>query len=306
MYEISIVIPVYKSQNILTELARQIDQEMSASSKSYELILVCDGSPDDSWSVIKALAAQNSSIRGVLLRNNFGQHNAVLCGMARSDGEVVVTMDDDLQHSPKDILALVSGLSLGYQVVYGKFQNRQHSFWKRIGSRVNDIAASLILGKPRNLYLSPFRAIRREVVQEIVKFTGPFVYIDGQILEITNSISSVLVSHQQRFDGTSGYSFAKSLRLLVNMATSTSLVPLRFTALAGLWLSLASFGAGIVIATLKLLGSSAPVGWASLIVTVLFAAGVQLFTLGVLGEYLGKVSLASVGKRQYVVQETLG
>jgi polyisoprenyl-phosphate glycosyltransferase len=302
--EISIVVPVYRSEQILQELAFQIDAEMTASSTVYELIFVCDGSPDESWAVIGDLAEGNPSIRGVLLQNNFGQHNAIMCGMAYATKDVIVTMDDDLQHSPRDIEHLVAAIQPGVQVVYGHFTNRHHSFLKRLGSKFNNLLASLILGKRPNLYLSPFRAIRKEVVNEIIKFKGPFVYVDGQILEVTRAIKSVDVEHHRRFDGKSGYSFAKSLSLLMHMATTTSLIPLRLSTLVGLSMSVISFLAGLVIIVLRLSGSSTPVGWASLIVTVLFASGVQLFALGVLGEYLGKIALASVGRRQYVVEDT--
>jgi undecaprenyl-phosphate 4-deoxy-4-formamido-L-arabinose transferase len=302
---ISIVVPVYGSEKILPELAKRIDEVMLERKINYELILVCDCSPDNSWEVIKELKKRNPKIQGILLRNNVGQHNALIAGLAASKNSVVVTMDDDLQHNPADIPALLDGIEEGHDVVYGQFQNRNHPAWKKAGSKFNNRVATIILGKPKNLYLSPFRAISREIVDEILKFRGPFVYVDGLIVIATKSINSVLIEHHERHEGKSLYGISKSIKLWLQMATTTSITPLRLTTLLGLGLSLFSLLMGILLIIQKFTIDAMPIGWSSLIVTILFVSGVQLFSLGMIGEYLGKTSLVTSGRSQYVVKETI-
>ena len=302
---ISIVIPVYGSEKILPELVKRIDEVMLATNTGYELILVCDSSPDKSWDVILNLKKDYGKIRGILLRNNVGQHNALIAGLKASRHSIVVTMDDDLQHDPKDIPSLVNGLKSGFDVAYGQFLNRNHPVWKKVGSKFNNWVATLILGKPKDLYLSPFRAISSEIVEEILKFRGPFVYVDGLIIIATKSITSVEISHHARLEGRSLYGISKSIKLWLQMATTTSITPLRFTTLLGLALSLFSLFSGVLLIVQKFTIDAMPIGWSSLIVTILFVSGVQLFSLGMIGEYLGKTSLVTSGRSQFVIKESI-
>jgi undecaprenyl-phosphate 4-deoxy-4-formamido-L-arabinose transferase len=278
---------------------------MGDSEISHELILVCDDSPDGSWEVIKDLKMKNSEIKALNLSKNVGQHNAILAGLSIAVNPLVVTMDDDLQHDPRDIQKLIAALEPGVDVVYAEFASKHHPFWKKIGSTFNNLVASIILQKPRNLYLSPFRIIRKEIVDQVLLFRGPFAYIDGLLISSTKRIKSVLVSHNKRFSGKSLYGFSKSLKLWVQMATNTSIAPLRFTTILGIAVASLSFLIGVLLVVTKLIDSAYPVGWASLIVTVLFLSGIQLLSLGVLGEYLGKAALALSGKPQYVIKDQI-
>src|SRR6185369_13599043 len=168
--EISIVVPVYRSQNILPHLAEQVAVAMSAADMvgRFELILVNDASPDGSWQVIQDLAARHTFVSGICLAKNFGQHNATMAGLNQAQGDIVVIMDDDLQHPPQAVMALVTAIRDGYDVCYTQYVNRQHAMWKRIGSGFNDRVASFLLSKPRGLYLSSFKAVHRRVVQEVI------------------------------------------------------------------------------------------------------------------------------------------
>ena len=301
--KLSVVVPVYGSEEILPTLVRSIHDVMEANNYEFELILVCDASPDNSWSVIKRLRNEYSEIKGILLRKNSGQHNAVFAGLAAASFPIVVTLDDDLQHDPKDIPLLVGSLAPGVDVVYGTFVNRHHPLWKKLGSQFNSFMASAILGKPKKIYLSPFRIIKKELVDEILKFRGPFVYIDGLILAMTESIVSANVSHHRRSKGKSNYSFAKSVKLWLEMATTTSIRPIRIMTIFGATLSMVSIIAGVLLVLQRLTLNLFPTGWASIIVTVLLFSGVQLLSLGMIGEYLGKTSLAVNGLPQSLEKE---
>jgi glycosyltransferase involved in cell wall biosynthesis len=305
---LSVVIPVYGSARILPELARQLEAALAPryGVDGFEAVLVHDCGPDDAWPVIESLAAHHPWLGGVDLRMNAGQHNAVMAGLAHARGAIVVTMDDDLQHSPADIGALVARIEGGADVCYAHFPSREHATWKVLGSRFNDWVAQRLLKKPKGLYLSPFRAMRAEIRDEVLRYDGPFVYVDGLILQATRNIATVDVAHHARSDGRSGYSFRKLVSLWSQMATSFSVVPLRFVSLIGALSSIVGFVmAGLVIA-LKLMHPEWVVGWASMIVTVLILGGIQLLSLGAIGEYVGRVLLTLNGKPQYVVRKTVG
>lgn len=307
--KVSIVIPVYGSENVLPELVRQIREMADGQADilgDYEIVLVCDRSPDNSWAVIRSLSREHPQIRGILLRMNAGQHNALMAGFAHTRGEIIVTMDDDLQHSPYDIPLLISQIRQGYDVAYARFGKRKHTLWKVAGSRLNDIAARFLIQKPRNLYLSPFRAMKVVIRDDILGYRGPYVYIDGLILSATRNIASVDVEHHERFAGESGYSFKRLVSLWLKMATSFSLFPLRITSILGICFSGLGFFLAFLFILQKLVLDRMPNGWSWLIVSILIFGGVQLLALGMLGEYLGRVLLTINSRRQYSVSETVG
>lgn len=306
---LSLVIPVYGSEKVLPELVKRLQATLDQLAQirgSYEVIFVCDKSPDQSWQVISRLSAEYGWVRGILLRMNAGQHNALMAGFARARGEVIVTMDDDLQHSPSDIPLLLNKLNEGHDLVYARFGERKHAGWKILGSKLNDKVASYLMNKPKGLYLSPFRAMRAVVCKDILRYQGPYVYVDGLLLTVTRNIGSVDVAHHERFAGDSGYSLKKSISLWLKMATSFSIVPLRLTSLAGIFFAGIGFLFAILLVIQKLTLDKMPIGWSSLIVTVLIMGGVQLLAVGMLGEYLGRVLLTLNAKPQYVIGDSTG
>ena len=306
--ELSVVIPVYGSAPILPELIRHLGNELTPAigPGGFEVILVQDCGPDDAWKVIESLAPSHPWLAAIDLRKNAGQHNAVMAGLAHARGDYIVTMDDDLQHSPRDVPLLVETLRQGADVCYAQFRSRRHALWKLAGSRFNDAVAQRLLKKPKGLYLSPFRAMRREIRDEIVRYQGPFVYVDGLILQATNRIATIVVEHHQRSDGQSGYSLAKSISLWLQMATSFSVMPLRFVSFTGIAASLIGFLLATVVILQKLSNPQLAVGWASLIVSVLLMGGMQLLALGAIGEYVGRVLLTINRKPQYLIRKTIG
>jgi len=306
---VSIVIPVYGSERVLPELVaqiRKVAEGLDDVREKYEIIFVCDQSPDNSWRVIQKLSAENPRVCGILLRINVGQHNALMAGFAQARGEIIVTMDDDLQHSPADIPKLLLEIKQGHDVAYARFKTRKHASWKIAGSRLNDLVAGYLMQKPRDLYLSPFRAMKAAIRDDILRYRGPYVYVDGLILSVTRNIASVDVDHHDRYAGDSRYGLSKSVSLWLKMATSFSIVPLRLTSLLGLLFSGLGFLLAILLVIQKLTLNLMPIGWSSLIVTILIIGGVQLLALGMLGEYLGRVLLTINLRPQYVVAETVG
>lgn len=305
---LSIVVPVYGSATILPELVQRISAVLAIDpdlNGRTEAIFVCDASPDDSWRVMQRLAAEYPFLTCLRLRRNVGQHPALLAGLRLATGRVVVTMDDDLQHAPDDIPALYRTVMAGADVCYVRYARQRHATWKRWGSRFNDAAAVWLLGKPKNLYLSSFRALDRVVVDEITRFTGPFVYLDGLILAAAVHIETVPLEHHPRREGAGGYGLKKSVALWAAMATGFSIAPLRLS----LFLGMAAMAAGSLAAALLIgiwLKGGTVDGSAALIVVASLLAGAQLAGLGFIGEYLGRLSLAVNGKPQYVVAETVG
>ena len=304
--QVSIVVPVYRSQRILQALVEAIETAMQGAGYAgrFELILVNDASPDDSWAVIGGLARTKHFVRGISLRKNAGQHNAIMAGLNHVRGNTVVVMDDDLQHPPAEIPALVDIINAGHDVCYTRYIGRQHAWWKRLGSRFNDRVATLLLKKPSGLYLSSFKAMRRGIVDEIVKYDGPFTYIDGLILNTTQSIGVRDIQHRSRFEGESTYSFGKLCSLWLKMATSFSVLPLRLATYLGFTLTALSVLVLIYIVCAKLFHPELPQGWASTIAAILLTGGVQTFCIGVVGEYLGRAYLRLNQHPQYVIGET--
>jgi polyisoprenyl-phosphate glycosyltransferase len=304
--KLSIVVPVYRIATILPQLVAQIHEEMRAEGLDgrFELLLVNDCSPDNSWQVIRTLAETNSFVKGITLRRNAGQHNSIMAGLHHARGEYIVLMDDDLQHPPSAIADILRALSSGYDVCYTNYLNRQHAAWKKLGSQFNDWMATLLLGKPKGLYLSSFKGMHREIAQEIIRYDGPYTYLDGLILDVTRSITTVDIEHQERYEGKSNYTFGKLLSLWMKMATSFSVFPLRFAAYAGFALSAISMIMIMVVMAQKLRHPEWPSGWASLIATILFIGGIQTLCIGMIGEYLGRAYLKLNRKPQFVIGST--
>jgi polyisoprenyl-phosphate glycosyltransferase len=301
--KLSVVVPVYRGADTITELVEKLGEELLPSF-DFEMVLVEDCSPDNSGEVMRGLAARYEWVVCLHLSRNFGEHNAVLAGLNHASGDYVVIMDDDLQNPPSEVRRLVDELVAGYDVVYSRYEKKQHHWFRNFGSWLNDRVANVMLGKPRNLYLSSFKAISRFVVDQVIKFDGPFPYIDGLILRTTRNIKAVTVEHHQRAVGTSGYTLTKLVRLWVNMFTSFSILPLRVASLFGLLVAFAGALLAVAFAIERLNNPALPLGWASVVILVLLLAGVQLFALGMLGEYLGRMFLKIGGEPQFVVRTT--
>lgn len=301
MTEISIVIPVYNSEENLLELHKQLSDTLSEI--SHEMIFVNDCSKDNSWKVLCQLAEKNQNVIAVNLRKNAGQDNALMAGFRYVSGKYTVIMDDDLQHSPKDIINLYKKISEGYDICYANFNVIKQAAWKNLGSKFNGYLAGLLLKKPKGIYMSPFKIIDSEVIKSI-KYTGPFPYVDGLILEISHHVTSVDVEHFERYKGKSNYNLIRSLMVFFKLFTGFSILPLRIATFIGFFVALAGFGLGVYFMIQYFYGIN-PEGWTSLIVTVLVLGGIMLMSIGLLGEYLGRLYTTVNHKPQYSIREVV-
>jgi len=303
MNEISIVIPVFNSGDILNELHRQI--QLALKNKTFELILVDDCSSDNSWEVIKLLAAKDKNIIAIKLRKNFGQDNALMTGFKYASGNFVVIMDDDLQHSPYDIIKLYERCREGFDICYAKFFEKEHNFWKKTGSAFNGFSAVMLFDKPKGIYMSPFKIVKLEIIKEILQYTGPLPYVDGLLLEVTRNLATVEVEHFARFKGKSNYNLFKSLSVYLKTLTGFSVIPLRFASVVGFISSIAGFVMAIYFIIEYFAINATVEGWTSLIISILIVGGLMLMSLGLIGEYLGRMFLTLNKKPQSSIDEII-
>lgn len=303
---ISVVIPVYRSEAILPELVRRLESVLAASAERFELILVNDCSPDRSWEVISDLAGQYSWIRPVNLMRNYGQHNALLCGTRAVRYDVIVTMDDDLQHPPEEIPKLLEKLADGYDVVYGTPEREQHGFGRDLASWSTKLALQNIMGADIARQVCAFRAFRSQVAKAFRHYEGSFVSIDVLLTWGTNRFAAIPVSHKPRQQGISGYTLRKLMTHAMNMITGFSTLPLQLASVVGFAFTL--FGIGVLFFVLGRYiahGGSVP-GFPFLASIIAIFSGAQLFALGIIGEYLARMHFRSMQKPPYVVREEGG
>jgi glycosyltransferase involved in cell wall biosynthesis len=299
---LSIVIPVYNGARSIGELVGALERlEVPG---GHEIILVNDASPDDSLAICRRLVAEaRVPMTLVNLARNFGEHNAVMAGLRVTRGAHVITMDDDLQNPPSEVLRLLRhAQDTGSDVIYTRFAVKQHESWRNLGSRFTNRVADWVLDKPKGLYLSSFRCMSGFVARTVTDYEGPFPYIDGLIMQVTQSIGQLEVEHLPRAAGRSNYTFRRLVRLWLNLFVNFSVMPLRVSTIGGFALSLCGL-LGAVWVLAEALFSETPPGWASLAVAVLLLSGVQLVILGLLGEYLGRLYLTLNRKPQTVVRE---
>lgn len=298
--KISICIPVYNAEDTIERLYDRICQELKG--EDLEFVLVNDSSRDQSEKICTRLAEKNANIAFISLRKNFGEHNAVMCALHYCTGDYAVIVDDDFQNPPEEIINLIREGEKGYDVVYSQFSTKNHSFLRNLGSCFNDRIATWLLGKPKNLYLSSFKVINRGMINEILKYTGPFPYIDGLILRATDNVSSVVVSHNKREVGRSNYTLGKLVSLWLNMFVNFSIKPLRLITLLGAGLSLLSADLLIYIVVDNFINPEQNFGWSSIMAAILFFSGIQLMFLGLVSEYLGKQYLTVNQSPPWVVK----
>lgn len=301
---LSIVVPVYNGAATVGELVGALRGLDIAG--GLEIVLVVDGSPDNSLDVCKKLAAEPGAPVTVLsLSRNFGEHNAVMAGLARARGSYAITMDDDLQNPPGEVKRLFEyARDGGYDVVYTRYEEKKHAAWRNIGSRFTNWCADHLIDKPKGLYLSSFRCLSAFVREQITaSYDGPYPYVDGLLFQVTQNVGRLQVEHLPRIEGRSNYTLARLFRLWLSMFLNFSVIPLRAATLLGIAFGiLGALGAVITIAE-AISDHRPPQGWASLMVAVLVLAGVQLVLVGLIGEYLGRMFLAVNRKPQYLVRE---
>lgn len=301
---LSIVVPVYNGASTVGELVHALRAlEIKG---GLEIVLVVDGSPDNSLDVCKKLAEEPGAPVTVLsLSRNYGEHNAVMAGLARARGSYAITMDDDLQNPPGEVKRLFEYARDGhYDAVYTYYAEKKHAAWRNIGSRFTNWCADHLIDKPRGLYLSSFRCLSAFVREHITAgYEGPFPYVDGLVFQVTQNVGRLQVDHLPRVEGRSNYTISRLFRLWLSMFSNFSVIPLRFATMFGIIFGALGALAAIIVIVEAISDNKPPQGWASLMVAVLVLAGVQLIVVGLIGEYLGRMFLAVNRKPQYLVRE---
>jgi len=306
MKKVSFCIPCYKSEQTLPKVIDEIKTSMEAIKDrySYEIVLVNDCSPDNTFGVITELVKSNDNIIGIDLAKNFGQHAALMAGFHYVEGDILVCLDDDGQTPANEVGKLLDRIEAGADVVYARYSNKKHSAFRNFGSYINEKMAQFLLGKPKELYVSSYFAARRFIVDEMLKYDKSYPYVIGLVLRATKRIENVDVTHREREIGHSGYTIGKLLGLWMNGFTAFSVKPLRIATWTGIICSIAGFLYGIYTIIKKIvLGDAVAVGFSALMCSVMFIGGMILFMLGLLGEYIGRMYIGMNNAPQYVVRE---
>ena len=285
--KLSVIIPVYNSEKTIRPLIEKLQATLSEI--SFEIVMVNDGSRDRSEQVCRELSDAYANVRFISLRRNYREFNAVMCGLNWAYGNYCVMIDDDFQNPPEEILKLVETAESGdYDVVYTYYAKKQHSVGRNMGSKFVNWLTSYLLNKPKDLYLSSFKLIRQEVVQEIIKYHGPYPYIDGLIFRMTRNIGTVQVAHQKREEGASNYTFHKLISLFLNILFCYSSLPIRFFVPIGVGLFSLGFLLLLFLTIQWIIGPD-PKGWQVVTATIIFIGGIQCMLLSVLGSTSARV-----------------
>jgi glycosyltransferase involved in cell wall biosynthesis len=301
--KISIVIPVFNAGATIAKLVQLLITEISAK-YIFEIILINDYSFDNSHDeCLKLYNNYKVKVKYMSLAKNFGEHNAVMAGLNKVNGNYTIIMDDDFQNPISEVLKLIDySVNNDFDVVYTYYNDKKHSLWRNLGSSLNNYMATILLKKPKKLYLSSFKCLNKFLVGEILKYDLPYPYIDGLILRSTANISTIEVNHKARQQGKSGYTLIKLLKLWSNMFTSFSVIPLRVSIFLGLAFAIIGFLAAIYTVIEHFIVPNLPEGFSFTMTVIFIFAGIQLISLGMIGEYIGRIFISQNKQPQYTVK----
>lgn len=304
--QISFVIPCYRSALTIEHVVAEIEEAMEKLQEyTHEIVLVNDASPDDTFEVIKKIVATHKCVKGINLAKNFGQHGALMAGFHHVSGDIVVCLDDDGQTPANEVDRLLNKMEEGYDVIYAKYEHKQHSAFRNMGSKVNELMTRFMLGKPKELYISSYFAAKRFVVEEMLRYENSYPYVIGLVLRSTKNIANVTVNHREREIGHSGYTLSKLLGLWFNGFTAFSVKPLRIATIIGCGCAFLGFLYGIYTIIKKFINPLVPLGFSSLMAALMFVGGMLMIMLGLIGEYVGRIYICMNNAPQYVIREIL-
>ncbi len=308
MKKLSFVIPCYGSEHTISTVVNEVVTTVEADGRyDYEIILVNDSSPDNVFSVIEKLAAENPHIKGIDLARNFGQHSALMTGFSFVTGDITVALDDDGQTPANEMFKLIDALDDSCDLVFAEYKNKMHSGFRNFGSKVNDKMAQWLIGKPKDLKIMSYFACKRYVTDEVLRYPNPFPYISGLLIRVTNKVKNVEVHHRERLEGKSGYTIGKLLLLWINGFTAFSVKPLRISTFVGVITAVIGFIYGIYVIINKFfIHPNAPLGYSSTMAAMLFIGGMIMLLLGMIGEYVGRIYISINRSPQYVIRRTVG
>ncbi len=304
---ISFCIPCYRSENTLEDVVKEIDETMQKmDSFDYEVILVNDGSPDNTWGKISEIAKKSAlkNVLGINLAKNFGQHAAIMAALNASAGDYIVCLDDDGQTPADEADKLIAAIENGADVAYARYSHKQHNLFRNFGTAMNEWMASAMLGKPKDLYVSSYFAVKRFVADEMVKYESSYPYVIGLVLRTTRNIVNVDVTHRKREVGQSGYTLGKLFALWINGFTAFSIKPLRIATFAGAVFAVLGILYGIYTVIKKFILPDVQIGFSALMSAVVFMGGAIMLMLGMIGEYLGRLYISQNKNPQFVIRET--
>ncbi|MGN0472661.1 MAG: glycosyltransferase family 2 protein [Lachnospiraceae bacterium] len=306
MEKISFVVPCYRSENTITSVVEEVKTEMAAHPDyDYEIVLVNDNSPDNVWDVITKLSESDKRIKAIRLLRNFGQHSALMAGYGVCTGDYVVTIDDDGQTPVDQTFILMDKLLEGFDVVYGKYEKRKDNLFRKIGTGINNWMSKTLLGKPKDLHLTSFFVARAKIIKEICNYKNGFPYIWGLVLRTTKSIANATIQHKERIEGESGYTLGKLLNLWMNGFTAFSVKPLRISATVGVISSALGLLGIIYVVVDKIIHPEVAAGFSSLMAVLLLIGGLLLLSMGLIGEYVGRIYMCINATPQYIVRDTI-
>lgn len=300
---LSVVVPVYRGEETIELLIERLAKTLPRVSKKYEAIFVHDGSPDQSWPVIERLAKKYKWVRGIRLMRNYGQHNATLCGVRAAQYEITITMDQDLQHPPEAIPALLSKLDEGYDVVYGSPRKLPQGFWRNMMTANIKRLLAGVMGVPSVKNISAFRVFRTRLREAFVNFQNPALTIDVLLSWGTTRFASLPVDISPA--GHSNYNFSALVKAAMLILTGYSTAPLRIASWLGFAMTLFGVGIFVYVVVIYFIAGSLP-GFPFLASIIAIFSGAQLFTLGIFGEYLARIFDRSMDRPSYIIQETVG
>lgn len=309
MKKISFVIPCYRSENTIEGVVNEIETAMDVLSKeknySYEIILINDCSPDNTMGTIRRLCEEKQNIIGIGFARNFGQHAALMAGLRQSDGDYVVCLDDDGQTPADEVNKLLEKLEEGFDAVYAKYEHKQHSGFRNLGSKVNELMTRIMLEKPKELYISSYFAVKRFVVEDMIRYENSYPYVIGLVLRSTKNITNVVVNHREREEGSSGYTLKKLFTLWFNGFTAFSVKPLRIATCLGVIFACGGFAYGFYTIIKRFVNPDVPIGYSSMMAALVFFCGMIMVMLGLIGEYIGRIYISMNSSPQYVIRERI-
>ena len=306
MKKLSIVIPVYNSEKTIEEVFNEIEIAVSKLNSKYdlEIILVNDYSKDNSLQVCKNICRHKPFVKLISFSKNFGQHNALMAGIKIASGDYIISMDDDLQTPPTEMHKLIDELeNNNHDVVFAKYKTENKSIFRVFGSFVNDLMANALAEKPKNITINSYFIMKRYIANEIIKYDHAYPYIIGLIFRVTQNVGNILIEHRDRKIGKTNYTLKKLLQLWFNGFTNFSVKPLRISSVFGLFFSITGFVYLLIIIIRKIINPEISTGWTSIMAAIIFFGGIQLLSIGLLGEYIGRVFLSINKKPQYVIKE---
>ena len=307
MKKVSFVIPCYNSEKYIKITVNSLQTVIKEKLGDYttEIVLINDGSKDNTFDEIRKLAKENNNIIAIDFTRNFGQHSAIMAGLNACSGDIIICLDDDGQTPPEESIKLINYLDEDTDVVYARYKEKKHNKFRNIGSSINSLMAHILLDKPKDLYISSFFAMKSYIKDEIINYTNPYPYMEGLVLRATNSIKNIDVEHKEREVGKSQYTIKKLLGLWLNGFTNFSVKPLRIAMMFSFLFIATAIILAIVLIINKLINPLVPLGWTSMIILMLIIGAVITFLLGLIGEYVGRIYISINNNPQYVIRKVV-